>query len=131
MAEAANFDTTIDAIGNITTKRADDFDLQTNFLHDDDQSPHDLTQYDTLVANIKETAKGSEYVMQFSIGDGFTVASNLLTWHKDAADMMLESKGYVYDIEATITIGNIVSTIASGTFTVLPDVTRSGDTPAP
>lgn len=127
---AADFDTTIDATGNITTKRADDFDLETNFLHEDDDTPHDLTQYSTLIANIKEAAKDATYVMQFSIGSGFTVAANLLTWHKDAADMMLESKGYVYDIEAT-TAGGVVSTIASGSFTVEPDVTRSGDTPAP
>jgi len=123
----ADFSTIITADGNIICKRADTFDLTVEFFHVDDDSPHDLSQYDTLTAHIKNDAKDPTFLLEFSVGQGFTVSGNRLQWRKESTEMLLESKGYVYDIEADK--GGIITTIGSGNFTVVADVTRAADTP--
>jgi hypothetical protein len=127
MACQTDFSTVITADGNITNKRSDTFHLETEFLYADDQTPFDLSGFDTIVASVKNDPKESTYVMQFSLGDGFSINGSVLIWDKDATEMDLEPKQYVYDIEATE--GTDVQTIGGGGFTVTADVTREGDAP--
>jgi hypothetical protein len=127
MACQTDFSTIITADGNITSKRSDTFHLETEFLYADNDDPFDLSNFDTIIASVKTDPKESNYVMQFSIGDGFSVNGNLLIWDKNSTDMNIEPKGYFYDIEATA--GADVQTIGGGSFTVIADVTRNTDTP--
>jgi hypothetical protein len=127
MACQTDFSTVITADGNITSKRSDTFHLETQFLYTDDDTPFDLSNFDTIVASVKIDPTDPTYVIQFSLGDGFSVNSSILIWDKDATEMNLEAKAYVYDIEATE--GVDVQTIGGGGFTVVGDVTREGDAP--
>ena len=123
------FSTIITAQGDISCKRADTFHLETEFVYEDDGTPVDLTMYSSLTASVKNTAKDTTYIIQFKIGDGFTIDGSKLTWDKSNSEMTIEAKGYVYDIEG-MSSGS-VSTIAGGSFIVIDDVTREGDSETP
>jgi hypothetical protein len=127
MACQTDFSTVITADGNITCKRADTFHLETQFLYADDDTPYDISSFDTLTAHVKDSAKDPTYLLSFTIGDGFTVNGSILIWDKVAGDMDLEAKAYVYDIEGDES--GIITTIGGGSFTLVSDVTREGDTP--
>jgi hypothetical protein len=131
MACQTDFNTGIEATGNITCKRADTFNLKLAVTNEDDASPKDMTVYDTIIMHVKIAAKDPDYILQFSTVDGTIIVydTNKLELTQVAADMKLTAQGYVYDAEGTE--GTIITTLFGGTFSVQDDVTREDDTPAP
>ena len=128
MSCQTDFSTVITAAGNITCKRADTFSLEFEMLYADDQTPCDLSGYDSIIMSVKASPKDSTYVLQFTTADTtFVVNGSRFTLFKAADKMNIEAKGYVYDMQGTK--GTVITTIAAGSFTVLEDVTRTTDTP--
>ena len=123
------FSTEIDAKGDITSKRADTFDLKFSVSHLDDASPHDLTVYDSITMNVKVAAKDTTYTLQFSTVGGTLIVydTNKVQLIHSATNMKIAAQGYVYDAEGAT--GAVISTLFGGSFTVVDDVTRDSDVP--
>ena len=98
--------------------------------HKDDDTPHDLTTYDSLRMHVKENAKDTTYVLKYDTTGATIVVydTNKIELKQTATVMQLEAKSYVYDVEGLT--GAVVVTLFGGGFTVVDDVTRDGDTPA-
>ncbi len=87
------------------------------------ETPINITE-DTFLMEIKISRDvGAATVLSFYLGNGLTVQNtNELIILKAAADMAIEARSYVYDLQRTQSNG-VVSTEMTGTFKIVNDVT--------
>ena len=105
---------------DITCMANDTFKLDMDWV-DGDSNPIDLTSYE-FKADVRKKSTNA-IVLTFENSDFTKDASGNLLMVKNAADMNVKAGVYVYDLQATNTSSNDVSTWLGGLFVVQGDVT--------
>lgn len=105
---------------NIVCQAGDTFERVFNFWTDKAKTiPADLSG---SVFSCKVTGgQLGNPLLTFTMGAGFSVASNALTMRKEEENMQIQGGVYAYDIQQEV--GNIITTIIKGSFTVIRQIT--------
>ena len=105
---------------DITCMQNDTFKLDMDWV-DGDNDPIDLTGYN-FKSEVRKKSTNA-IVLTFENSDFTKDASGNLLMVKDSADMNIKPDVYVYDLQATNTSNNDVSTWLGGLFVIQGDVT--------
>lgn len=105
---------------DITCMQNDTFKLDMDWV-DGDSNPIDLTGYN-FKSEVRKKSTNA-IVLTFENSDFTKDASGNLLMSKDSADMNIKPDVYVYDLQATNTSNNDVSTWLGGLFVIQGDVT--------
>lgn len=111
----------IAALHNIICKRGDTFSRVFTFFTDSTKTiPLDITA-STFKLSVKNSL--NVIILEFTEPTSITLSStNILTFHKSEIEMSIGAGSYKYDLQKTLSNGNIL-TIIKGTFTIQDDVT--------
>ena len=105
---------------DITCMQNDTFKLDMDWV-DGDNDPIDLTGYN-FKSEVRKKSTNA-IVLTFENSDFTKDASGNLLMVKESADMNIKPDVYVYDLQATNTSNNDVSTWLGGLFVIQGDVT--------
>ena len=105
---------------DITCMQNDTFKLDMDWV-DGDSNPIDLTGYN-FKSEVRKKSTNA-IVLTFSNTDFTKDALGNLLMSKDSADMNIKAGVYVYDLQATNTSNDDVSTWLGGLFVIQGDVT--------
>ena len=101
---------------NITCRKGDGFDMEFEYLNDDDTN-FDFTGYTAKLQVRKK--EGTDVIEEFTTEDGTIILEpGLITLSKETIEGVAGK--YLFDLQITL---NTNKTIVSGGFTILPDLT--------
>ena len=84
---------------NITFYRGNSVDLYDIPLTWEDGSSIDLSIYTSGIMSVKKKSKDTTDILTFSTSDSsLIIGSSKITLDKDASDMLVDARDYVYDI---------------------------------
>ena len=112
----------IPAVHHFRHKRGDTFERELEFFTDKTEATPEDISGNTYKMDVVKCC--GDVVLQFSIGDGFTIVPpNKLQMNKSAIEMKLAPADYKYDFQETKGDGTVTTRMA-GNFTIEDDITQ-------